>query len=543
MLIILALFIPTYIAIYLYMSATETPVKTSSVYAMDLKGPDGSNYYFSVKDSEEKKFIDFFLDMNDTAKNVQSLPEDLKDTPHYTVTYYSYDLETDYKYYFSKTKPSSSYIVDHMGKVSRINATSTIEFLDSKYSAPLYFEASTPAELMVKDSVVKPSRLEWHYYTYSAVKQQSDIPAGGKESNLNMSFSDIPISFTVIPTEAFIEIKDASSKVLFSGTLEEYNSTTPIENIVRQDMALTVNIKAEWEDSISKGFGGSAEYSFVIDCIYDPMPKFWLGETAVESGELVVISGLHIEDIDGIVFSCDPYIGFEPVFYRDGEYVRALIPIDYDLNLAGKNIVFTLTYDEETTKLTLTVKRSTLPSETRKYNYNNKVNTSARTDAKLEKFKEFVTSVESSSTAYFNSYFLFDDLGNNRAIFGDIINNGKEADKFTSKGLAFVAYQNSIIHAVNDGVVVSVGNTDYGGLTVVVDHGLGLRSVYYCMSKASVSVGDTVKRGDEIGKGAASKGYSDGVTAYIELWVEDIPISYIPLLKSGRTSMIVYGDR
>lgn len=542
MLIALALFIPTYIAIFLYISATDAPVKTSSVYAMDLTDPEGTKYSFSSSDSEGKELIDLFLYMNDTSKNVQSLPEDLKGAPHYTVTYYSYDLKTDYEYYFSKTKPSSSYIVDHLGNVSRINASSTIEFLDGKYSAALYSSASVPAEFKVGDSVIQPTELEWHYYTYSAVEHSINTSSTDKTTTLELSFYDIPLNFSIAPTEAVVEVLGESSEVLFSGTLDEYNSVSPISNTVKQNMTLRVNISATWEDNISKGFGGSAKYSFVINCIYDPRPQFWLGETAIESGELVAISGANIEDISDIKFSSDPYIGFEPEFYKDGEYVRALIPIKSDLKLEGKDVEFTITYGENTQSLTLNVRKSTLGAKTRKYNYNGKLNTKARSASNLEEFKDFIASAKTSENIYFNSYFLFDDLDNNRATFGDIINNGKEADKFVSNGLAFVAYTNNIIKAVNDGVVVSVGNTDYGGITVVVDHGMGLKSVYYCMRQASVSVGETVKRGDEIGRGASTKGYSDGITVYIELWLKDTPVSYVPLLKSGRTSSVVFND-
>ncbi len=542
-LILLALFIPTYAAIILYIAATDAPVNNNSVYAIDLIGPDGDKRTFSSSDSDEKKLIDLFLDINETAKNVQNLPEELLDTPHYTVTYYSYDLETDYEYYFSKTKPSNSYFVDHLGNVSRIDAPLTIEFLDSEYSYALYSSASTPAELKVQNETLLPSELDWYYYTYSAARHKAKHPLASTVDTIDLSYADIPMSFSIQPSSCFVEIRADDSSIVFSGSLDEYNSSRPIESYVRENMTLSVVVNASWEENVSIGYGGSAKYSFLIDCIYDPVPKFWLGESSIESGEFVVLSGANIENIDDIEFAAEPFIDFEPTFYRDGEHVRTLIPIKSELDLEGQKVVFTLTYEGEQSILTLNVKKSTLPEKTRKYNYGGKVKTSVRTESNLKKFSDFVTAVESSSSPYFNSYFVFDDLGNNRAVFGDIVNNGKENEKFRSDGLAFVAYQNGVISAVNDGVVVSVGNTAYGGITVVVDHGLGLRSVYYCMRISSVSVGDSVKRGDEIGKGSSAAGYSDGITAYMELWVEDTPVSYMPLLHSGRTSMIVFGDK
>jgi len=131
-----------------------------------------------------------------------------------------------------------------------------------------------------------------------------------------------------------------------------------------------------------------------------------------------------------------------------------------------------------------------------------------------------------------------------RAKYGDTINNTSSSkDKFTSGGYAFVAYSNTEILAMNYGTVISIASTEYGGKTVVVDHGLGLRSVYYCLKTVSVMEGEYVKPGTVIGKGSQkSAGYTDGITAYVELWVHDVPVSAEFLANGGRTAMIIYGN-
>lgn len=55
------------------------------------------------------------------------------------------------------------------------------------------------------------------------------------------------------------------------------------------------------------------------------------------------------------------------------------------------------------------------------------------------------------------------------------------------------------IHAANRGVVALVSNFFLAGNVVYVDHGNGIVTAYFHMSKAEVAAGDTVERGQELG--------------------------------------------
>ncbi len=60
------------------------------------------------------------------------------------------------------------------------------------------------------------------------------------------------------------------------------------------------------------------------------------------------------------------------------------------------------------------------------------------------------------------------------------------------------------IIASNSGVVVIVHNFYYAGNAVHIDHGNGLTTAYMHLSETLVAVGDTVARGDIIGKVGAT---------------------------------------
>jgi murein DD-endopeptidase MepM/ murein hydrolase activator NlpD len=60
------------------------------------------------------------------------------------------------------------------------------------------------------------------------------------------------------------------------------------------------------------------------------------------------------------------------------------------------------------------------------------------------------------------------------------------------------------VRAANRGVVALVGDLFYGGISVYVYHGAGLTTAYNHLSRATVAVGDTVARGQVIGRVGAT---------------------------------------
>jgi murein DD-endopeptidase MepM/ murein hydrolase activator NlpD len=74
----------------------------------------------------------------------------------------------------------------------------------------------------------------------------------------------------------------------------------------------------------------------------------------------------------------------------------------------------------------------------------------------------------------------------------------------THSGLDISGRKGDPVRASNRGVVALVGNFFYGGISVYVLHGAGLLTVYFHLSRALVSAGDTVERGQVIGRVGAT---------------------------------------
>ena len=71
-----------------------------------------------------------------------------------------------------------------------------------------------------------------------------------------------------------------------------------------------------------------------------------------------------------------------------------------------------------------------------------------------------------------------------------------------------------------EGYVIVAGYNGVSGYTVVMDHGLGVRTYYFHMSKLSVAEGDFAEEGSEIGQ-VGSTGYATGPHLHFNVMVHD----------------------
>ena len=76
--------------------------------------------------------------------------------------------------------------------------------------------------------------------------------------------------------------------------------------------------------------------------------------------------------------------------------------------------------------------------------------------------------------------------------------NGEKIDEQYHMGIDLASLANSPIEATNNGIVIFAERNGIYGLTVVLDHGQGLSSLYGHLSSINVNVGATVKKGDII---------------------------------------------
>lgn len=89
------------------------------------------------------------------------------------------------------------------------------------------------------------------------------------------------------------------------------------------------------------------------------------------------------------------------------------------------------------------------------------------------------------------------------ATYGDIryyYYNGEKVSESRHMGFDFASVERAPVPASNSGVVVFTGSIGIYGNTVIIDHGMGLMSLYGHLSEISVKEGQFVKKGEIIGR-------------------------------------------
>ena len=100
-------------------------------------------------------------------------------------------------------------------------------------------------------------------------------------------------------------------------------------------------------------------------------------------------------------------------------------------------------------------------------------------------------------------------------------------------GVDFRGATGSPVHAANRGVVALVGDFFLAGNVVYIDHGGGVVTAYFHLSKALVAAGDTVERGQEIGL-VGSTGRVTGPHLHWSARYGTVTVNPLDLISIGR---------
>jgi len=103
---------------------------------------------------------------------------------------------------------------------------------------------------------------------------------------------------------------------------------------------------------------------------------------------------------------------------------------------------------------------------------------------------------------------------------------GREIDTQVHFGFDLASTKQAAVPAANKGVVAFAGPLTIYGNTVILDHGLGLQTLYGHLSSVAVKVGDAVAKGQELGRSGAT-GLAIGDHLHYEVLVHGVSVTPI----------------
>ncbi|MGH7314308.1 MAG: M23 family metallopeptidase, partial [Candidatus Rokuibacteriota bacterium] len=101
---------------------------------------------------------------------------------------------------------------------------------------------------------------------------------------------------------------------------------------------------------------------------------------------------------------------------------------------------------------------------------------------------------------------------------------GREIDTQIHFGYDLASIKQASVPAANNGVVVFAGPLTIYGNTIIVDHGLGLMTLYGHLSTIGVKGGERVTRGQEIGR-TGTTGLATGDHLHYEVLVHGVSVT------------------
>ena len=516
-LLVIVMLLPAVIGFISYHLDKNSPVTQKSVTQMHLTDLAGKEYVFE-KSSQDLDITDistnpirFFMQLQSNATEAPALPEPLRGQEYYKAVYTSYGRKLEYKYYFTDAA-EYCYYVDDENRTYKISEEYAAAFLRSEYGMSLFKDAVLPVMTLSTGDVIEPTAISWKYLTGTEVYSEYKYEASDVDSASHTISGALEMNFTIQPDMVNVTVTQDGGQI-YDGLYSDIG-----ELDIAVNSTISVTAQAFWSESSEAGYSGEASYAF--NATYLDKPVFYLGENSVEVGDFVVLSVKNVSDPSSISFSSAPDINYVPIFFQDGVYFRAFIPISIYAE-HPESYVFTCTADGVTKEINLNVsprrQKTTTSSEP------------------MGDFKTQLSSVFATQTAtkYFNGIFT-DPFESEKTARIGFYNKRPDANgtQVLHEGYDYNTSSGEKICAVNNGIVLFVGSVDGCGKLVVVDHGFGLMSSYVYLSTVTVNAGDEVHTGDQLG----TAGASDHI--HLELTVFGHPVDIDTAWKSG----VIFND-
>ncbi len=494
--------IPTFIMLSFYLSNREIPVEIRTAERLSMTMPDGQTVT-AAKDGNNSELLVMLRDMTLDAKSVEKLPDDMKELTPYKVTFYASSSSLVYQYYFGEN-PAYCYYVEPNQSVRRIVTEKAGAFLSTDFSEPIYSYASPPS-ISVNGIALTPVTLDWEYRRLDGTYKKATCSvenSGTTPISLGVLTNGISVDCTPTPDQIWLCAVSEAGQTLFEGTPEEFLKFT-----VKEDMTFTLSVMVEWEkdDAGTVPFAGKALFDMTAT-MYPPA-EFSVSKTEVRPGEVFVLNGIHVSDIESVRVDITPAVDFTPVFVGENGDIKALMTLGFPAGYYSDStyhITITCPDMSEPAVFAVTIKGQSYESFT---DYIKKdVLDTVYTLKSRNDFNDLVQQILAKPSAYstengkiaFGQGVLTSDTSRHYA-YGTNVTIFATKEEYRALDTMYGVYGASQPVAVADGRVIYVGESTLTGKLLVIDHGNGLRSWYCNLKEISVNAGDVLQMGDVIG--------------------------------------------
>ena len=481
--------IPTYIAVHYYSQQNSDVMTSTNTVEVKVITPDGTENVMT-----ERRDIRFYTDALMNAEVLESTgrPIELEDPIRVILSNNSRSAE--YMFYLS-SRVNDCLVKAPDGTILRLKESTAKELLQTDISDTLYTVGNLPSASIIIDdntTAIFPDTYEWTLKKGDKYLPSS-LQATTKPENSVRIFtsSTVDLKFETQPDILDIEIQNGP-EVLFDGMYDDF-----INFKYDRDSKLKYVIKAEWSKKEDSDFAGSASYIF--DVAYDVPAIFTLSSNTAKPGDMLIISAKNINNGETIMATTDT--GVSTLFINTADQYTCLLPIGVESS--GKEVNVTVTSSDNPTPIVYTINVEAL-ADNKPINYGTSdemlsARRNSTTAAERASHLQNMTQIEEPKKLWSQSFI--------KPNGGDVIipygargtyNGGHH---YVSQGMEIDLVAGSPVVASNSGKVVWAAPLNETGITIVIEHGFGVKTWYCHLESMDVNAGDIVEKGQEIGKG------------------------------------------
>lgn len=477
--VVLLLLTPTYIAIthYIYQKNNAAPEIETYYTAVDITGPTGVELSASGDDTDND--FSLLVCFDQMLTDCISVPD--KPSTHtgaYQITMHTNTTETQrFTFYFSPSSPTA-YFTDAAGNCWQASEEYSKQFLNSTYAFEIYPQATPPVLTTAATDVIIPSRLTWSYRTQNENNFADLTHTATTDEILTYPIAnDIAFYFSLEPSIYDVVIRRAGI-VVHNGSAENISLGHLVQNEI-----LDVEIHASYRSPETDHYHGEVTYQFRMRVV--EAASFSPDTLTPLAGGYLLLTCHNVRNEQNLKITASPALSADPVIFRRGETVYAVIPA----MTAGAQRL-TVSYGTVSSAFDLTVGTATatdctLSADDLRGNWQDALDGgiaaligmhATTTDNGLPRTSPLIT-----------------PTGEKKIGFGETIT------AFGKPSPLELYLTDGTVSALAFGKVLYEGNDALLGNFVILDHGGGLCTWYGGLLYTSVSVGDTVDVGQSIG--------------------------------------------
>ena len=529
---LLAILIPTLIAVWqVYFKENDELAVSDEVSVVLYDGTGATIAESSVSESSlnVSPLVDVFYNLYMNKSPVENAPDMSDKKPNYKVHLSYGETEIDFSCFFTENY-ENSYILDADGRFYTLESSYYAKFLDMEYSDSAYSSATPPTLITNDGDTVIPYLASWSYKKLDGTVRASDNFVTSGARHTYSASGSIGLNFSKDPDFCSVIVTDNLGKEIYHGGLNDLSTIT-----ASVGEHLKFSVEAEWNDNNDSDSFGSIKYDFDLLC--KNLATFSISNSELSPGAYIVISAFDVEDGTSPTYTPDTSIdnptnvfnyagddtasaylsyidaldfleSFKPVFFKDGNALKALLPIPY--NTPEGDLTFTLSSGVATSTHTVKISSAVSPSVIPITSTSDDIGKIISKQA-VDDVIDLAQSLNSSSRSdpLFRGEFL-SPLSQNYTSeysYGDRFTLGDEPlNKLSALGNAYFSTTSGgrRVLAANIGVVVKTGYATHLGNFAVIDHGGGLMTWYCNLGDLDVREGDAVAKGEVIGKSGES---------------------------------------